>query len=89
MDKNKLNKYWTVCIIFIIVTFLIGDNTIFKRISYNKQIKQLKNEIKFYTNQKKENLNKLKILNNNEIEKLAREYYHMTKQNEDLFIIKK
>ncbi|BAG83604.1 MAG: hypothetical protein Pg6B_01010 [Candidatus Azobacteroides pseudotrichonymphae] len=88
--KSKLNKYWIAFIMFTIVTFLIGDSTIFKRISYDQQISHLRSEIEFYTKQKEENSQKLKALHgdNKSLEKLAREQYLMTKANEELFIIK-
>jgi len=86
--RRKLNKYWIACIIFIIVTFLIGDSTIFKRIAYVQQINHLKSEIKFYTKEKEKNLQKLKALyDDKKLEKLAREQYLMTKPNEELFVI--
>lgn len=87
--RSKLNKYWIACIIFIVITFLMGDSTVFKQIAYNQQINHLKSEIEFYTKKKEENSQKLKALHSNDkdLEKLVREQYLMTKPNEELFII--
>ncbi|MDR2057361.1 MAG: septum formation initiator family protein [Dysgonamonadaceae bacterium] len=86
---NKINKYWLAAIIFFIITFVIGDSTLKKRIDYNNEITRLKKEIEYYTKQKEETLQKLDALNsdNENLEKLAREQYQMKKSNEDLYII--
>lgn len=88
--KKRLNKYWITLIFFAIVTFFIGESTIAKRISYNRQIKQLETEIDHYRKLKEENEQKLKALHsdNESLEKLAREQYQMLKEDEELFIIK-
>ncbi|GHS98203.1 hypothetical protein FACS189421_06360 [Bacteroidia bacterium] len=88
--KSKLNKYWIAVIIFFVFTFLIGESSIFKRISYDSQISRLESEIEYYTQQKEENLRKLEALHsdNESLEKLAREQYQMIKPDEELFIIK-
>jgi cell division protein FtsB len=88
--KSKLNKYWIAIIVGVVITFLAGDYNIFNRIAYDRQIKQLKGEIEFYTQQKEENLQKLQELHsdNESLEKLAREQYQMVKPDEELFIIK-
>lgn len=88
--KRKINKYWIAVISFTIITFFVGESTLFKRIDYNRQIKQLESEIEYYTKQKAENEQKLEALHsdNESLEKLAREQYHMTKENEEVFIIK-
>jgi cell division protein FtsB len=88
---NRLitNKYWLAAIIFFILTFVIDDNSLRKRISYNQEISRLKKDIEFYTKQKEEAQQRLNALNNDSenLEKLAREQYRMKKADEDLFII--
>ncbi|MDH8701143.1 cell division protein DivIC [Dysgonomonadaceae bacterium PH5-43] len=88
--RGKINKYWLAIIIFVIVTFLLGESSIFKRLEYDKQINRLESDIEHYKNQREENEKKLESLksDNESLEKLAREQYQMTKENEDLFIIK-
>ncbi|MDR0681075.1 MAG: septum formation initiator family protein [Dysgonamonadaceae bacterium] len=90
LAKNKLNKYWVTAIIFILVSFFMSENSIFKGFSYRWQIHQLKEDIEYHTKQKEENLQKLNALrsDNESLEKLAREQYRMVKPNEELFIIK-
>ena len=88
--KSNLNKYWIAVLLFFVITFVFGDSAIDKRISYNNQIKQLEQEIEYFTLQKAENEQKLKDLHsdNESLERLAREQYQMLKENEELFIIK-
>ncbi|MDR0541283.1 MAG: septum formation initiator family protein [Dysgonamonadaceae bacterium] len=88
--KSKLNKYWLAVIAGFVLTFLVGENNIFNRISSDRQIRRLRTEIDYYTQQKQENLQKLQELrsDNESLEKLAREQYRMVKPDEELFIIK-
>ena len=88
--KSHLNKYWITIILFVILTFFVGESKIFNRISYDQQINQLEQDIDYYTQQKEENLKKIETLqsDNESLEKLAREQYQMTKSDEEVFIIK-
>jgi cell division protein FtsB len=85
-----MNKYWIAVIVGVFFTFIIGENNIYNRISHRRQIRRLQNEINYYTRQKEANLQKLKELHsdNESLEKLAREEYHMVKPDEELFIIR-
>ena len=87
--RQKVNKYWVTVLIFALVTFFVGDSTILRRIAYDKQIKQLKSDIEFYTKEKETNMNKLNAIKGSDesLERYAREQYLMTKPNEELFII--
>jgi len=87
--RKKVNKYWIAVIIFVILTFFVGDSTILRRISYDQQIKQLESEIDYYTKEKEKNLEKLNAIKSSDesLEKYAREQYLMTKPNEEVFII--
>jgi cell division protein FtsB len=87
---KKVNKYWLATIFFVVVTFFMGDSTLSKRISYDREISRLKKEIEYYTKQKEETQQKLDALqsDNESLEKWAREQYQMVKCNEDLYIIK-
>ena len=88
--KSKLNKYWVAVIVGLSLTFLVGEYNIFNRISYDRQISQLRSKIEYYTRQNEENRQKLKELqsDNESLEKLAREQYQMLKPDEELYIIK-
>ena len=87
--RRKVNKYWIAVIIFVILMFFIGDSTILRRIAYDKQIRQLRSEIDYYTKEKEQNLEKLNAIKSSDesLEKYAREQYQMTKPDEELFII--
>ena len=88
--KSKLNKYWIATIAGLALTFLVGEYNIFNRISYDRQINQLRSKIEYYIQQNKDNEQKLKELqiDNESLETLAREQYQMVKPDEELFIIK-
>lgn len=88
-DKIPVNKYVAAIVFFVVITFVIGDSNLLKRISYNNEISRLKNEIEYYSTLKEENQQKLKDLKSNDtdLEKLAREEYQMVKPNEDLYLI--
>ncbi len=87
--KIKVNKYYVTIIIFLVLMFCIGDSTLQKRYSYDRQINSLEKEIEYYKKQKEENTQKLNALQSDEesLEKFAREQFLMTKPNEELFII--
>jgi Septum formation initiator len=86
---SKVNKYWLTLIIFLVITFFIGDSTIMHRISYSRQIKQLEKEIEQVSKEKDLNQEKLEALqsDNETLERFAREELQMTRPNEELFII--
>jgi len=87
--RHKVNKYQITIVIFLVVTFFIGDNTFLDGIRYETKIKSLQKDIESC---KKENGDKLRQLNalqgdKETLEKFAREQFLMTKPNEDLFLI--
>jgi len=87
--RHKVNKYQITVVIFLVVTFFIGDNSLLDGIRYESKIKTLQKDIEVC---KKENEDKIRQLNalqgNGEtLEKFAREQFRMTKPNEDLFLI--
>ena len=88
--KSQLNKYWVAGGIFLLLFLFFNENTLFKRISYDHQIKQLEHEIDFYTIEKESNQKKLEVLNSDRenLEKIAREQYQMVKPDEEVFIIR-
>ena len=86
---SKLNKYWVVIIVFLIITFTVGDSNLYKRHMYDEKIRQLENEIKAYRKEIEENRKKLEDLHTSQerLERFAREEYFMKKPDEDVFII--
>lgn len=87
---GHLNKYWVVCIIFVILTFTAGDSSLYKRYTYDEKIRSLENEIEHYRKEIEINSQKLKDLHTDKegLERFAREEYLMKRENEDIFIIK-
>jgi len=85
----KLNKYVLVGVVFLIITFMIGDSNIYKRYQYDEKIRMLENDIKQYRKEIETNRKKLDDLNTSKerLEKFAREEYFMKKPDEDVFII--
>jgi cell division protein FtsB len=85
-----MNHYqWIVIVVLLAMLFLFSDNSIFKRIEYDRQIRDLKSQIEFYRAQSDTNRLKLNELQSNKynLEKFARENYLMKKDNEEVFII--
>ena len=87
---SKLNKYWVATLIFLVITFCIGDSTFYRQYEYRKQIQELEAEITKYRKEEAENKKKLEALksDNESLERFAREKYLMTKPGEELFLIK-
>ena len=77
-----INAYWLVTIVFLIVTFTVGDSSLYKR--------GLEKEIKHYQKEIEINSKKLNDLHTDKegLERFAREEYFMKRSNEDVFIIK-
>ena len=87
--KNKVNKYQITIIIFLVVTFFVGDNTFLDGIRYEMRIKSLQNEVESLKAENEKKLQRLNTLkgDNESLEKFAREQFLMTKAGEDLFLI--
>ncbi len=87
---SKVNKYVLVFIVFLIVTFFIGDSTFLDHYKYDQQINKLEAKIADCKKEEAENKQKLEALksDNESLERYAREEYQMTKPEEELFIIK-
>ncbi len=86
---SKINKYWLVTIIFLVLTLTAGDSNLYKRYQYDEKIRELEKEIKFYKEEIEVNSQKLHDLHTNKdgLERFAREQYYMKKPNEDIYII--
>ena len=84
-----LNKYWLVTIVFLSVTFLIGDSNLYNRYKYDEKIRSLESEINRYKKEIEENKKKIQELQTDKVglEQFAREEYLMKKEDEDIFII--
>lgn len=87
---SKISKYWWVTILFMALTFTVGDSNLYKRYMYDQKIKSLEQEIEAYRKEIEINSQKLKDLRTDKdgLERFAREEYFMKKANEDIYIIK-
>ena len=85
----KLNKYVLVIIVFLTITFTVGDSNLYKRHQYDEKIQTLEKEIKYYQREIEINRKKLEDLHSNKerLERFAREEYFMKEEDEDVFII--
>jgi cell division protein FtsB len=85
-----VNKYVLVLLLFLVEIVFFDSHNLISRIETKIKITQLEKEKAFY--QKEIQSNKQKItdlqLNDENLEKFAREQYLMKKDNEDIFIIK-
>jgi cell division protein DivIC len=83
------NKYILTILIFAIWLLLLDSNNLIARYKDMRELRNLKRDREYY--QKKiesdrQKLHELKTDNHN-LEKFAREQYHMKKKEEDLYII--
>lgn len=77
--------------VVIIFGFVLSDSSLYSRFFiYDREIRQLENQIEDYQEQAKRDKEQLEQLNSNkdDIEKFAREKYLMKKENEDIYIFK-
>jgi len=87
--RHKVNKYWITVIVFLAVTFSISDNTFLDGFRYESKIKSLRKEVETLKAENDKKRQQLKALTGDKesLEKFAREQFHMTKANEDIFLI--
>ncbi|MCR4921663.1 MAG: septum formation initiator family protein [Bacteroidaceae bacterium] len=82
-------KYGVVLAIIVLIVGFADDNSYWNRHKRQLVLSQLSEEIANYKAQYEDDDKRLKELDENPIalEKLAREKYHMKRDNEDLFIV--
>lgn len=83
------NKYILTIIIFLIWVLLFDSNNLITRYKDMRELHKLKIDREYYIKRievDKQKLHELKTDNHN-LEKFAREQYHMKKSDEDLYII--
>lgn len=87
---QQLGKFKYLIIIAFFVTHLafIDDNNLVKRQQCKQEIRELKQEIKYYQEENDKSIKLLEELNSNPevLERIARERYYMKKDNEDIYI---
>lgn len=98
MDFRKLiNKrylglsFYQIVILTALVAmlFVFSDSSLFKRMKYEREIRDLKSQIEYYRKQTEVDKAKLHELQSNldNLEKFARENYLMKRENEEVFVI--
>ena len=92
--KNKptvkfiTNRYVIIVSIFIVWMVFFDENSLLNHTEFNKEINNLNTEKEYYKTQikqDKELINKLE--DKEELEKFAREEYHMKKESEEIYLI--
>ena len=81
-------KYLITVVAFAVIIGFLDENSLFRRLAYEREISQLKDEIEKYRADYEENTKRLNELNSNPdaIEQVAREKYLMKKPNEDIYV---
>lgn len=81
-------KYLITVVAFAVIIGFLDGNSLFRRLAYEREISQLKEEIEKYRADYEENTKRLNELNSNPdaIEQVAREKYLMKKPNEDIYV---
>ncbi|TZF81195.1 septum formation initiator family protein [Pedobacter sp. BS3] len=83
------NKYLISTVAFVVWMLFFDRNDLMSQYEYRTQLNKLEEEKEFYTQQiekVKQDLDEL-TTNRDQLEKFAREKYHMKKDNEDVYII--
>ena len=83
------NKYVLTIIIFVIWILLLDSNNLIARYKDMRELHKLKIDREYYIKRIEDDRQKLHELktDNHNLEKFAREQYHMKKADEDLYII--
>jgi len=86
---HKVNKYHLTVVVFLVITFFVGDNTLLDGIQYETKIKSYQKEIESLRKDNEDKLRQLNALQGDKesLEKFAREQFLMTKADEELFLI--
>jgi cell division protein DivIC len=83
------NKYFLTIIIFLVWILLFDSNNLIARYKEIKELHKLRTDREYYIKRIESDSQKLHELktDDNNLEKFAREQYHMKKPDEDLYII--
>ncbi len=83
------NKYILTLVVFIVWIVLFDNNNLVDRVHNMKVMKQLEQDKEYYTKKIDEDTRKLDELrtDRDNLEKFAREQYHMKRDDEDLFLV--
>ena len=80
-------KYLITIVAFAVIIVFLDENSLLRRLGYEREISQLKEEIEKYRADYEENTKRLNEISTNPdaIEQIAREKYLMKKPNEDIY----
>jgi cell division protein FtsB len=89
MPSWMKNKYVLTILVFLVWIILLDPNNLISRVREIRTRNRLEHEKEYYLGRIEEDRRKLNELrtSNENLEKYAREQYHMKKPDEDLFII--
>ena len=87
--RHRINKYYVTVIVFLIITFFVGENNLLDGIRYQKKINSLHKDIAAIKKENEEISRQLEALQGDKesLEKFAREQFLMTNADEELFLI--
>lgn len=87
--KVLTNRYFIILSIFIVWMVFFDENSWLNHREFNEDIDKLKSEKEHYKSEiYKDSLLVKKLEDKKELEKFAREKYHMKKDNEEIYLIK-
>ncbi|GAB1307696.1 hypothetical protein KH5_03790 [Urechidicola sp. KH5] len=82
------NRYVLISIVFLVWMIFFDENSFLVDHQFNKEIKELETDKKFYQSEINKDKQKIEQLEDStKLDTYAREVYHMKKENEDVFII--
>ncbi|QIA08563.1 FtsB family cell division protein [Draconibacterium halophilum] len=87
--KSIGNKFVIAFILFAVWIIFFDENSIVAHVKSKRQLNELKQQKEYYQERIVSDRQKLEDLNKGkkELEKFAREQYHMSKPDEDVFIV--
>jgi len=83
------NKYFLTVFVFLLWIIFLDGNNLIARVRDMRELRNLRKDREYYQGKIEEDKRKLKELktDNQNLEKFAREQYHMKKADEDLYIV--
>lgn len=86
----RKHKYAVTIVVFLLIICFFDQCNLLLRLRHQRQIRELKKEIEYYTNMRDQSIRGLQELTNDScnLEHIAREKYGMHLPNEEIFIIK-
>lgn len=86
--KIITNKFFIVLSFFIVWMVFFDENSLLNHNEFNEEIEKLDSEKEYYKSEIYKDSSLIKKLENKkELEKFAREKYHMKKDNEEIYLI--